>query len=193
MTKPGILIVISAPSGAGKNTLLAAIGEMEQNLATTISATTRMPRPGEEDGREYHFLSWTDFEARIAAGDFVEWAEVHSNLYGTLKCELDRCLNAGSDVILEVDVQGMRSVRGVRDDVVSIFLMPPSLDELARRLRARGTDEEEVIALRLQNAHAEMAARHEFDYIVVNDDLEHAAADMVAILRAERCRAWRQP
>lgn len=193
MARSGILVVISAPSGAGKLTLINKVRETEHRLMTTVSATTRAPRAGEADGKDYHFLDRATFEARIAAGDFVEWAEVHGNLYGTLASELDRCLNSDHDVILELDVQGMRNLRARRTDLVTVFLMPPSLEELERRLRFRGTDDDDVIALRLRNAHDEMAARHAFDYIIVNDDLDRAAGDMAAILRAERCRAFRQP
>lgn len=193
MPREGVLMVISAPSGAGKLTLLNRLRETEAGLASTVSATTRPPRPGEIDGKDYHFLDRAAFEARVAAGAFVEWAEVHGNLYGTLASELDRCLATGGDVILELDVQGMRSLRARRPDTVAVFLMPPSIAELERRLRRRGTDDGDIIALRLANAEGEMAARHEFDYIVVNDALDRAAADMAAILRAERCRAHRQP
>lgn len=192
MAGSGILVVISAPSGAGKLTLLNKVRETEHRLMTTVSATTRAPRQGEVDGKDYHFLDRASFEMKIAAGAFVEWAEVHGNLYGTLASELDRCLGSDHDVILELDVQGMRNLRSQRDDVVTVFLMPPSLEELERRLRARGTDDDDVIALRLRNARDEMAARHEFDYIIVNDDLDRAAGDMAAILRAERCRAFHQ-
>lgn len=192
MAGSGILVVISAPSGAGKLTLLNKVRETEHRLMTTVSATTRAPRQGEVDGKDYHFLDRARFEKNIAAGAFVEWAEVHGNLYGTLASELDRCLGSDHDVILELDVQGMRNLRSQRDDVVTVFLMPPSLEELERRLRARGTDDDDVIALRLRNARDEMAARHEFDYIIVNDDLDRAAGDMAAILRAERCRAFHQ-
>jgi guanylate kinase len=193
MSRNGVLVVMSAPSGAGKLTLLNKLRETERGLVSTVSATTRAPRAGEVPGKDYHFLDRADFEARVGAGDFVEWAEVHGNLYGTLAGELDRCLATGGDVILELDVQGMRNLRGQRDDVVTVFLMPPSVEELERRLRHRGTDDDQVIALRLANARHEMAARHEFDYIVVNDALERAAGDMAAILRAERCRSRRQP
>jgi guanylate kinase len=194
VAKPGILIVISAPSGAGKLTLLNKIRESQAgSFVTTVSATTRTPRAGEVEGQDYYFLTREVFEKKRSADEFVEWAEVHGNLYGTLYSELDRCLATGKDVILELDVQGMESLKEIRHDVVTVFLMPPSLEVLEDRLRKRGTDEEDVIALRLKNAGDEMAQRHGFDYIVVNDKIDQAASDLEAIIRAERCRAFRQP
>lgn len=194
MTNPGILLVISAPSGAGKLTLLNKIrSRCAEQFVTTVSATTRKPRKGEKDGVDYYFISRDTFIARRDKNEFVEWAEVHGNLYGTLNEELDRCLKTGKDVILELDVQGMKNLRKLRDDMVSVFLMPPSIDELERRLRRRGTDDEDVIALRLRNARNEMADRHAFDYIVVNDKIDRAACDLEAIIRAERCRANQNP
>ena len=194
MEKQGVLLVISAPSGAGKLTLLNKVRESQAgSFVTTVSATTRAPRTGEVDGQDYYFLTREDFEAKRTADEFVEWAEVHGNLYGTLFSELDRCLATGKDVILELDVQGMESLKEIRHDVVTVFLMPPSLEVLETRLRNRGTDEDDVIALRLKNAGDEMAQRHGFDYIVVNDKIDQAASDLEAIIRAERCRAFRQP
>ena len=194
MASRGVLMVISAPSGAGKLTLLNEVRAREvDRIVTTVSCTTRPPRNGEADGREYYFVDRADFEARRDAGAFVEWAEVHGNLYGTLHSELDRCLATGRDVILELDVQGMKNLKGQRDDLVSVFLMPPLVDALEDRLRKRGSEPEDVIALRVRNAAGEMAERHAFDYIVVNDKIEKAASDLEAIIRAERCRAFRQP
>ncbi len=185
-------VVIAAPSGAGKRTVLERVRARESEIAWAVSATTRPPRPGETEGKDYYFLSRAAFEEGVAAGRFVEWAEVHGNLYGTLKSEIDRCRETEKDVLLELDVQGMRSLRRLGHDVVGVFIVPPSMEELERRLRGRGTDSEDVIALRLQNARAEMAARGEFDYIVVNDVVDRAAEDVIAILRAERLRARRQ-
>ncbi len=194
MVVSGVLLVISAPSGAGKLTLLNEIrARKEDRFVTTVSATTRQPRKGEEHGVDYYFVDREAFIARRDRGEFVEWAEVHGNLYGTLNAELDRCLETGKDVILELDVQGMKNLCKLREDVVSVFLMPPSLEELERRLRNRGTDDDDVIALRLKNARNEIGDRHAFDYIVVNDKIEKAASDLEAIIRAERCRADRQP
>lgn len=194
MASPGVLLIISAPSGAGKLTLLTKVRErVADRFVTTVSATTRPPRPGEVDGRDYYFLNPTSFEARRESGAFVEWAEVHGNLYGTLHDELNRCLATGKDVILELDVQGMQNLRATRKDLVTVFLMPPSLEELENRLRKRGSEDEDVIALRVKNAGDEIAQRHAYDYIVVNDNIEQAASDLEAIIRAEHCRAYRQP
>ena len=179
---PGLLLVLSAPSGAGKSTVLRRLRALETNFGTTISATTRQPRPGEQHGRDYYFRDEANFQTRRAAGDFVEWATVHGNYYGTLYSELDRCRSLGQDVLLEIDVQGMRLIREQCPDVITIFLMPPSLEELERRLRARGTDDEATIALRLKNAEQEMAAQNEYDHVVVNDNLDRAVAELRDIL-----------
>lgn len=189
MAQKGLLIIVSAPSGAGKMTLLNKVQEQVGQFATTISATTREPRVTEEDGREYYFLTRDDFEKRIAAREFVEWAEVHGNLYGTLACELERCLATGKDVILELDVQGMRSFKAKGQQGIYFFFLPPSLEELERRLRTRGANDEADLALRMKNAEAEMAAKDEYDYIIVNDDLDRAAAEMCAALTEERKKA----
>ena len=192
MPEPGLLLIISAPSGAGKLTLLNELRKRKADrFVTSISATTRKPRHGEKDGVDYYFLKREAFIARRDGGEFAEWAEVHGNLYGTLNAELDRCLETGKDAVLELDVQGMRNMKKARSDFVSVFLMPPSLEELERRLRSRGTDDDDVIALRLKNARVEIEERHAFDYIVVNDKIEAAASDLEAILRAEHCRAFR--
>lgn len=192
MSREYFAIVISAPSGAGKRTVLEAVRAQDSALSLAVSATTRPPRTGEREGKDYYFLSRGEFEEKIAADCFIEWAEVHGNLYGTLKSEIDRCRAAGRDTLLELDVQGMRSLRRLEYDVVGVFIMPPSPEELDRRLRGRGTDSDAVIAVRLENARAEMAARGEFDYVVVNDVVDRAVEDLLAILRAERLRARRQ-
>lgn len=186
MPQQGILLILSAPSGAGKHALISKVREMGKTLVHSVSATTRPPRSNEVDGRDYHFIDRDAFLRMRDEGAFVEWAEVHGNLYGTLKSELDRCLGCGQDVVLELDVQGMRALRKMRDDVVSVFLMPPSLEELERRLRRRNLNDEADIALRLNNAADEIAARHECDYVIVNDVLENAAAGLIEILRRER-------
>ena len=182
MAETAKLIVLSAPSGAGKNTLLARIRSRGIPVAVTVSATTRAPRPGELDGEHYHFLSREAFQQKLAAGAFYEWAEVHGNFYGTLREEVDRCLASGSHVVLELDVQGRRHMRTLRPDAVSVFLMPPSFEELERRLRARGANDEADIQLRLKNAREEVAACDEFDYVIVNDDLDRAAAELEQVL-----------
>ncbi len=182
----GNLFVMSAPSGAGKNAILEEVRRREDRVAATVSATTRAPRPAEIDGVDYHFMDLEEFNRRVAAGEFLEWAEVHGNRYGTLRSEMERCLATGRDVILELDVQGMRSLRRIMPGVVTVFLMPPSMEELERRLRFRGTNDEDDIRLRLANAEREMAARGEYDHVVVNDTIDRAAAEMIQILSAHR-------
>jgi guanylate kinase len=189
----GTLFVVSAPSGGGKRTVLAPVLEGDDRLEFSVSATTRAPRAGEVEGRDYYFLSREEFMRRVEAGGFVEWAEVHGNLYGTLREDLERRTALGNDVVLEIDVQGMRTIRNSGLDAVTVFIMPPSLQVLERRLRRRGTESAETLELRLRNAREEVEARHAFDYIVINDRLSKAVADMKAIVRAQRCRADKQP
>ncbi len=187
----GTLYIVSSASGAGKNTILHRLLAEDDAIEYSVSATTRLPRDGEANGREYYFVSRGEFEERIAAGDFVEWAEVHHNLYGTLRRELDRLLGSGKDAILEIDVQGMRKLRRSGMDFVSIFIMAPSLEELERRLRARGTDTPEVIAVRLKNARAEIEAREEYDNVIVNETVDDAVAEFLDIVRVQRDRVNR--
>ena len=186
--KSGRIFVVSAPSGAGKHTILKRTLAHDPNLTYSISATTRKPRAGEQDGREYYFLERPVFEQRVSAGEFAEWAEVHGNLYGTLRSELDRIVSSGKDALMELDVQGMRNVKDLGIDAVTVFIMAPSLEELEQRLRARGTDNEEVIALRLKNAIKEIASRREYDHVIVNVDIRDAVAELEAIIRAARER-----
>jgi len=186
--KRGIVFVISAPSGAGKHSILHPILERDSSIEYSISATTRAPRKGECDGRDYHFLDEAEFRRRLEACGFAEWATVHGHLYGTLHDELDRAIGSGKDVVLEIDVQGMRNVRKSRPDAVTVFILPPSVEVLEQRLRDRGTNDEADIALRIANARGEMAAVDEYDYVMVNDRLDAAIADMESIVRAERLR-----
>lgn len=188
MAKPGLLLVLSAPSGAGKATLLHRLRERGVKLLHPVSVTTRAPRDGEQDGREYNFRSTEEFDALHSAGAFVEWAEVHGHRYGTLRTEVERCLALGKDVVFELDVQGMRALKAAKLPVVSVFLMPPSVEELDRRLRMRGQDDPDSIELRMQNAHDEIAAKDEYDYVIVNDDLETAAREFERVLATERDR-----
>ncbi len=183
---PGRVFVVSAPSGAGKHTVLKRVLARDPKLAYSVSATSRPPRAGEADGREYYFLDRGTFEKRIAAHEFAEWAEVHGNLYGTPRSELDRIIATGSDVLLELDVQGMRNLKALGLNTVSVFIMAPSVEELEQRLRSRGTDSPEVIALRLKNALEEMAARDEYDHVIVNVDIREAVAELEGIIRAAR-------
>jgi len=170
----GRLFVISAPSGAGKSTLIRHLRAIMPELVKPVSATTRPPRPGEVHGTHYYFLRPEEFDQEIAAGGFVEWAEVHGNRYGTLKRELDRCLASGRDVIMELDVQGMRSLRKLYPELVAVFIAPPSMEELERRIRDRGGESESAIQRRLATAKIEMDARMEYNKVIVNDRLEDA-------------------
>lgn len=189
--KKGDVFVVSSPSGAGKSIILKRVRTADPSILFSVSATTRPPREGEIEGREYYFLTRDEFMRRVEAGEFLEWAEVHGNLYGTLRSEMDRLAASGQDAVLEIDVQGAASLRGLSCDIVSVFIMPPSIAELERRLRKRGTEESKVVTLRVRNARREMEHYSEYDYVVVNDDLDKAVADFQAIVRARRCRTER--
>ncbi len=184
----GTLYIISAPSGAGKTSLVKALVDTMPGLAISVSHTTRPRRDGEVDGVDYHFVDGERFRAMVAAGDFLEHAQVFGNAYGTARSSVEAELQAGTDVILEIDWQGAQQVRAAMPDAVSIFILPPSRDELERRLRARGKDTEEVIARRLREAQGEMSHYHEYDYLVVNDAFGHALEELVAVVRARRLR-----
>jgi len=192
MENIGNLFVVAAPSGAGKHTILRRVLEKDPNIAYSISATTRAPRKDEIDGAHYIFLDRKDFEQKIAQDEFIEWAEVHGNLYGTLRRALAQQLDSGKDVLLELDVQGMRKLTELYPDAVTVFIMAPSFEILEQRLRQRGANTEEDMAVRLKNARGEVAARHAFQYIIINDELNEAVADMEAIVRAQRCRSGRR-
>jgi guanylate kinase len=155
-------------------------------VVTSVSATTREPRPGEADGREYHFLSEESFRGAVAAGDFLEWVEYSGNLYGTLRSEVEAKLAAGDDVILEIELIGARAVRKTMPEAISVFIAPPSMAELAERLRGRGTETAAAIAKRLHRAETEVAAAEEFDHVVVNDEAGRAADEVAAIIEAQR-------
>ena len=188
----GILFVLSAPSGCGKTTLLKRVMADLPGLVFSISHTTRAPRRGEQNGRDYFFVNRKEFSAirdRQPSG-FLEWAEVHGNLYGTSRAEVERLQAAGLDVILDIDVQGAAQVRAAADPV-TIFIAPPSIEELGRRLRGRGTEDEETIALRLAGAHREMQAAGVYDYLIVNDDLDEALESLRCVLIGERLRRRR--
>ena len=184
----GTLFVISAPSGTGKTTILKEVMASVPGLAFSVSHTTRAPRTGERDGVDYHFVDRGRFEAMRDEGAFLEWAEVHTNCYGTSRAAVEAGLAAATDIILDIDVQGCRQVRAAAPEAVSIFIVPPSWEELAKRLTGRGTDDAETIRLRLANARAEMADADRYDYLVVNDDLARAVAAIRAIIVAERSR-----
>lgn len=187
------VVVISGPSGAGKSSFVKALlrGNGE-DLTYSVSATTRPKRAHEVEGKDYFFLTRDEFQRRVNAGDFVEHAQVHGEMYGTLRSQIERVLESGRNVLLDVDVQGGQAVRRVYPDAVLIFVLPPSIEDLEERLRARGTDREDRIKVRLENAQREIALMREYDYAVVNDDLETATRQVLAIVEAERCRASRR-
>lgn len=188
----GNLFIVSAPSGAGKTTLVHALLQRDPQVCLSISYTTREPRPGEENGKDYFFIDVPQFRAMRERDEFLEWAEVHGNYYGTSQVWLEEHLRSGHDVLLEIDWQGARQVRSVFPEAVSIFILPPSAEELRRRLVARGQDSPEVVARRLAVARDEIAHLREFDYVIFNNDLQAAAGDLEAIARASRLRCARQ-
>ena len=188
----GTLFVISAPSGAGKTTLLKKIMATVPGLGFSVSHTTRPPRPGEQNGVDYHFVSREEFLAMRENNAFAESAEVHTNLYGTSKQAVADKLATGVDVFLDIDVQGARQIKASGElAAVFLFVAPPSWDELAKRLRGRGTEAAETVQLRLANARKEMAEAHWYDYLIVNDDLAAATEMLKAVILAERCRGRR--
>jgi guanylate kinase len=191
----GILIVVSAPSGGGKTTLVKTLLATDRDLSLSVSCTTRPPRKGEVEGRDYFFVDGDGFARRRDADEFVEWAEVFDHAYATPRAPLDAAIAAGRDVLLDVDIQGARSIKRVYPaDAVGIFVVPPSFGELEQRLRARGTDSDAQIKRRLDRAREEIQASREtgvYDYLIVNRDRARAAADLHAILVAERCRLSR--
>jgi guanylate kinase len=187
----GSLFVVSSPSGGGKGTLIQRALKELPNVSYSVSYTTRAPRNGEVEGREYFFVTPEKFQSMIAAGEFLEWANVYGKLYGTSRCQVTREVSEGRDIILEVDVQGAESVRGLVADSVSIFILPPSLEILRQRLVSRGTDSPAELEVRLQNAPRELEAYKEFDYVIINDDIERAAGQLASIIKAERVRRER--
>lgn len=178
--------MVTAPSGAGKSSLVNALLARDNAIRLSISHTTRAPRPGEVNGREYHFLSVTEFEERKAHGEFLESALVHGNYYGTSRVWIEQQLAAGSDVLLEIDWQGARQVREKFSDVLGIFILPPSINALEARLHKRGTDSEATITRRLMGAGAEIAHAPEFEFVIINDDFETALTQLVSIVSASR-------
>jgi guanylate kinase len=188
----GFLLVLSAPSGCGKTTILRQVMADLPGLSFSVSHTTRQPRPGEVNGRDYHFVSPEQFLALRdqQPSGFLEWAEVHGNFYGTSRQEVAQRLSAGADVILDIDVQGAAQVRS-NAEPVTVFITPPSLDELERRLRGRGTENEDSLRRRLANAAQEMQAADAYTYLIVNDRLDEAVQALKAVIIAERCRQRR--
>ncbi len=188
MQRKGLLCIVSAPSGAGKTSLCKALIDIFPNLRHSVSHTTRSPRPGEIDGRDYHFVSQRVFDAMVAEGAFVEWARVHGNCYGTAVASLEQARDAGCDLLLEIDCQGAAQLKECLPEAIFIFVLPPSFEELERRLKGRQTDMDEVIEERLRNARTEMQEMFWYDYLVVNDDFELAKLQLQSILLAAACR-----
>ncbi len=186
--KQGLLFVVSAPSGAGKTSLCRGITGSLKDLTHSISYTTRKPRPGEIDGRDYYFVDEKRFREMVQAGDFAEWAEVHANHYGTSRRALEDMISKGLDVILDIDTQGAKQIKPKYKTAVFIFIMPPSLDILEERLRNRKSDQEEEIRRRIQRSREEIRDYATYDYIVVNQDFDRALNDLRSIVLAERCR-----
>jgi guanylate kinase len=182
----GKVFVITGPSGVGKGTLISALLEQEPDLELSVSATTRAPRAGETDGRDYHFLDPQEFDRRVRDGEFLEHATYSGNRYGTLRLEVERRLREGKSVVLEIEVQGARQVRETMPEAVQVFIAPPDPADLRRRLEGRGTDDQGAIEARLETAQRELEARDEFEHVVVNDEIEHAVADLKWIVSAER-------
>lgn len=189
-TREPALLVLSAPTGGGKTTIAHRILELDPSLRFSVSHTTRDPRPEEEDGKDYHFVSRSDFEQMRDAGGFLEWAEVHGNMYGTHRSEVAAAGQEGRDLILDIDVQGGIQVQKAWPRAVLVFVLPPSLDELLRRLGSRSAEKGFDLTRRLKSAQSELALAQKYDYNVVNEDLERVAADVLCILRAARLRPW---
>ena len=194
MIRRGLLLILSSPSGAGKSTLSRMLMTWDPTMRFSVSATTRAPRPGEVDGREYYFRSRAEFLAMVETGEMLEHAEVFGNLYGSPRAPVLAAMEAGTDTVFDIDWQGGQQVaQAMRDDVVSIFILPPSIAELDSRLRGRAQDSDEVIAGRMAKSRDEISHWAEYDYVLVNDDLEQTFDRLKAILTAERLRRERQP
>ena len=188
MDHPGNLFVIAAPSGAGKSTLVKALLAQDAQLQLSVSHTTRSPRGQEQNGLEYYFVSPAAFDAMIQADAFVEWAHVHNHRYGTSRQAIEEKIHAGADIVLEIDFQGAMQIKQLFPHAATIFILPPSWEELRARLERRGEDPPEVIALRLQNAATEMAQAPNFDFVIINDLFERALADLQLVVKAQRLR-----
>ncbi len=188
----GTLYIISAPSGAGKTSLVKALLEKLAGVTVSVSHTTRVPRPGEQDGADYYFVEKADFERRVAEGEFLEHAQVFENHYGTRRATVLETLESGGDVILEIDWQGARQVYEAFPQAIRVFILPPSREALRQRLAGRGQDSEDVINRRMADAVSEMSHYKEFDYLVFNDDFETALGELIALFRARRLRSEAQ-
>ncbi len=194
MTRRGLLLILSSPSGAGKSTLSRKLMAWDSDLRFSVSATTRSPRSGEVDGREYYFRSRADFESMVQDGQMLEHAEVFGNFYGSPRGPVEAAMSQGRDTLFDIDWQGGQQIKqAMRGDVVSIFILPPSIAELESRLRGRAQDSEEVIAQRMAKSQSEISHWMEYDYVIVNRDLDAAFGELVTIVQAERLRRDRQP
>lgn len=182
----GHLYIVAAPSGAGKTTLVRLLLDNDPGIHVSVSSTTREPRPGEKDGREYHFVDVPSFIECASRGEFLEWAEVHGNYYGTSKSWIEAEMTAGRDVLLEIDWQGAQQVRKSFPEAIGVFILPPSLQALEERLSGRGTDSAETIARRIAAARDEMRHVDEFDYVIINDDLQQALGNLLSVVSATR-------
>lgn len=188
MDHPGNLFVVAAPSGSGKSSLVKALMEVDAGVQPSISHTTRAPRGQDKHGREYYFVDDAEFDAKIAAGDFLEWAHVHGRRYGTSRQAIEARIAAGGDVVLEIDWQGALQIQRQFPDAILVFVLPPSWEELRARLQRRGEDTPEVIELRLANAREELAQVKHFDYVIINEIFERALFDLKTIVHAQRLR-----
>ena len=188
MDYPGNLFAVAAPSGTGKSSLVKALLELDSHLVVSISHTTRKPRGQEQDGREYHFIDEPEFRRMIDAGQFVEWAEVHRNLYGTSSGAIEERIVHGQDVVLEIDWQGALQIKRLFPNAILIFLLPPSWDELLQRLHRRGEDGPDVISQRMENARIEVAQARHFDFVIINALFESALFDLKAIVHSQRLK-----
>ena len=188
MEHPGNLFVVAAPSGAGKSSLVSALLQVDAHLVVAVSHTTRLPRGQEQQGREYHFTDEATFRAMIERAEFLEWAEVHGNLYGTSRAAIESPITGGQDVVLEIDWQGALQIKQLFPNAVLVFILPPSWQELQQRLNRRGEDPPEVIAKRMQNARVEVSKAHEFDFVIINGLFETALFDLKAIVHSQRLK-----
>lgn len=194
MNRRGLLLILSSPSGAGKSTLSRMLMSWDPTMRFSVSATTRPARPGEVDGREYYFRSRAEFEAMVDDGEMLEHAEVFGNLYGSPRGPVEAAMKAGQDTVFDIDWQGGQQIRqAMRDDVVSIFVLPPSIAELERRLRSRGQDSDEVIAGRMAKSRDEISHWAEYDFVLINQDLDATFSDLKTIVQGQRLRRDRQP
>lgn len=188
MEYAGNLFVVAAPSGAGKSSLVKSLLELDSHLVVSVSHTTRRPRGQEQDGREYHFIDDAAFRKMVASGEFLEWAEVHANLYGTSRREVEARISSGQDVVLEIDWQGALQIKKLFPTAVLIFILPPSYEELAQRLNRRGEDQPQIIAQRLANARHEVAQARHFDFVIINALFETAVFDLKTVVHSQRLK-----